>query len=223
MARLLIVANKSEPITELRLSLTQKGYDCSILPYEKSLIDSVIENPPDLLLLEINKNASSSEIHELIQDIKQDKLTPVVMLIDTGASIPTNLYLKVDDFLVCPYSISELELRIQRILYRNNIIQNTGLFKYKDLVIDTAKCEVTVEGIVVKLTFKEYELLKFLAFGKGHVYTRETLLNKVWGYGYYGGDRTVDVHVRRLRSKIENTNHTFIETVRNIGYRFLTD
>jgi len=223
VARLLIVANKSEPITELRLSLTRKGYDCSILPYEKSLIDSVIENPPDLLLLEINKNASSSEIHELIQDIKQDKLTPVVMLIDTGASIPTNLYLKVDDFLVCPYSISELELRIQRILYRNNIIQNTGLFKYKDLVIDTAKCEVTVEGIVVKLTFKEYELLKFLAFGKGHVYTRETLLNKVWGYGYYGGDRTVDVHVRRLRSKIENTNHTFIETVRNIGYRFLTD
>lgn len=223
MARLLIVANKSEPITELSLSLARKGYDCSILPYEKSLIDSIIENPPDLMLLEFDKNVSSSEIHELIQDIKQDKLTPVVMLIDTGASIPTNLYLKVDDFLVSPYSITELELRIQRILHRNNIIQNTGLFIYKDLVIDTAKCEVTVEGIVVKLTFKEYELLKFLAFGKGHVYTRETLLNKVWGYGYYGGDRTVDVHVRRLRSKIENTNHTFIETVRNIGYRFLTD
>ncbi len=70
------------------------------------------------------------------------------------------------------------------------------------------------------MTFKEYELLKFLAKDQGRVFTRETLLNKVWGYDYFGGDRTVDVHVRRLRSKIELSGQTFIETVRNIGYRF---
>ena len=74
--------------------------------------------------------------------------------------------------------------------------------------------------LVVELTFKEYELLKFLAGNKGRVCTRETLLDKVWGYDYYGGDRTVDVHVRRLRSKIEDSKHIFIDTVRNIGYRF---
>ena len=73
---------------------------------------------------------------------------------------------------------------------------------------------------MIELTFKEYELLKFLASHQGRVYTREALLNKVWGYDYYGGDRTVDVHIRRLRSKIEDAKHTFIETVRNIGYRF---
>ena len=78
----------------------------------------------------------------------------------------------------------------------------------------------SVEGVVVELTFKEYELLKLLAGHPGRVYTREVLLDKIWGYDYYGGDRTVDVHIRRLRSKIEDSNHIFIETVRNIGYRF---
>jgi two-component system alkaline phosphatase synthesis response regulator PhoP len=72
----------------------------------------------------------------------------------------------------------------------------------------------------VELTFKEYELIKLLASHPGRVYTREAILNKVWSMDYYGGDRTVDVHVRRLRSKIEDATHTFIDTVRNIGYRF---
>jgi len=87
-------------------------------------------------------------------------------------------------------------------------------------LINRAKCEVTLAGRVLMLTFMEYELLKFLASNKGRVFTREVLLNKVWGYDYYGGDRTVDVHIRRLRSKIEDLTHTFIETVRNIGYKF---
>jgi two-component system alkaline phosphatase synthesis response regulator PhoP len=73
---------------------------------------------------------------------------------------------------------------------------------------------------VVEFTFREYELLRFLAANEGRVFTRDTLLDRVWGYDYYGGDRTVDVHIRRLRSKIEDAGHTFIETVRNIGYRF---
>jgi two-component system alkaline phosphatase synthesis response regulator PhoP len=86
-------------------------------------------------------------------------------------------------------------------------------------MIDPAKCEVSINGRLVVLTFKEYELLKVLISNRGKVFTRETLLNQVWGYDYYGGDRTVDVHIRRLRSKIEDATHTFIETVRNIGYK----
>ena len=73
---------------------------------------------------------------------------------------------------------------------------------------------------VVELTFKEFELLKLMASNRGRVFTRDALLDKIWGYDYFGGDRTVDVHIRRLRSKIEEFGHTFIETVRNIGYRF---
>jgi two-component system alkaline phosphatase synthesis response regulator PhoP len=97
------------------------------------------------------------------------------------------------------------------------------LIKCGDLVIDIAKYEVSIGGKLLALTFKEYELLKFLAKNRGRVFTRETLLNEVWGYDYYGGDRTVDVHIRRLRSKIEDSTHTFIETVRNIGYKFSTE
>jgi DNA-binding response OmpR family regulator len=82
-------------------------------------------------------------------------------------------------------------------------------------------CEVTVNGSIVELTFKEYELLKLMASNPGRVYTREVLLNKIWGYDYFGGDRTVDVHIRRLRSKIEDSGHSYIETVRNIGYKFI--
>ncbi|MFC2060806.1 response regulator transcription factor, partial [Chloroflexota bacterium] len=112
-----------------------------------------------------------------------------------------------DDFLISPYDDRELVLRIKRLL--NNGIESLDsgeLIKCDDLIIDLAKCEVTMERKVVELTFKEYELLKFLASNRGRVYTREALLNKVWGYDYYGGDRTVDVHVRRLRSKIEDSN-----------------
>jgi DNA-binding response OmpR family regulator len=99
-------------------------------------------------------------------------------------------------------------------------VQTEETIQCGDLVIDLANCEVRVGGKVVELTFKEYELLKFLAKDRGRVFTREALLHKVWGYDYFGGDRTVDVHVRRLRSKIEDSGQTFIETVRNIGYRF---
>ena len=99
-------------------------------------------------------------------------------------------------------------------------MDNEELIRCGDLVIDLAKCEVSLSGRLIPLTFKEYELLRFLASNRGRVFTREALLNKVWGYDYYGGDRTVDVHIRRLRSKIEDPTHTFIETVRNIGYKF---
>ena len=128
--------------------------------------------------------------------------------------------LNIDDFMISPYDARELVLRVKRLLSRDRNIDSGELIKCDGLLIDLAKCEVTLEGRIVELTFKEYELLRFLASNRGRVYTREALLNMVWGYDYYGGDRTVDVHVRRLRSKIEDAKHTFIETVRNIGYRF---
>ena len=86
--------------------------------------------------------------------------------------------------------------------------------------MDLTSYRVFVSGRPVDLTFKEYELLRVLASHPDQVFTRETLLNRVWGYEFFGGARTVDVHIRRLRSKMEDADHTFIETVRNVGYRF---
>ena len=109
--------------------------------------------------------------------------------------------------------------RIRRILIQKGGIGSEDVIRCGDLVIDAAKCEVSLCGKPVILTFKEYQLLKFLANSKGKVFTRDILLNKVWGWDYYGGDRTVDVHIRRLRGKIEDSTHAFVETVRNIGYK----
>ena len=126
----------------------------------------------------------------------------------------------VDDFVVKPWEANEVTARIKRILRQKGSTGSEDIIKCGDLVIDSAKCEVSLGDKPIILTFKEYQLLKFLANNKGKVFTREALLNKVWGWDYYGGDRTVDVHIRRLRSKIEDINHSFIETIRNIGYRF---
>ena len=125
----------------------------------------------------------------------------------------------IDDFVVKPWEPDEVTARIRRILRQKESIESEDVIRCGDLVIDLAKYEVSLGNKSILLTFREYQLLRFLASNKGRVFDREALLNKVWGWDYYGGDRTVDVHIRRLRSKIEDPTHTFIETVRNIGYR----
>jgi DNA-binding response OmpR family regulator len=161
-----------------------------------------------------------AKIWGFIRRIKEESHLPVIALVARERLDDIGGHYDVDDFFSSDGDVRELALRVKRLLHRAKTADGSELIMSGGLVIDLAKCEVSVGGRVVELTFKEYELLKCLASNKGRVYTRETLLNKVWGYDYYGGDRTVDVHIRRLRSKIEDAKHTFIETVRNIGYRF---
>lgn len=124
------------------------------------------------------------------------------------------------DFIVCPWAPGELAARVRRLLDAAAPQDAPGVIRSGDLVIDTNRYDVYLAGRPVLLTYKEYELLRVLASSPGRVYRRETLLEDVWGYAYFGGTRTVDVHVRRLRSKIEDAAHTFIDTVWNVGYRF---
>ena len=125
------------------------------------------------------------------------------------------------DLLLLPAAPGELRRRVERALYRRHGIDTENFVRCGVLTIDLANYRVTVAGEAVVLTFKEYELLRYLAMNAGRVSTREQLLNRVWGYDYFGGARTVDVHIRRIRSKIEIQGHTFIETVRNVGYRLV--
>lgn len=221
MLRLLVIAQENEAQAELYESLARNGVACSVTSYSNGVRQAVASQRPDILLFEIDGQLPDPETRELIQRLKKERHLLVIALIpgDILDSIDDQLNL-IDDFIASPYDAKELILRINRLLNRTRSIESSELIKCDGLVIDLAKCEVSVGGRIVELTFKEYELLKLLASHRGRVYTRETLLNKVWGYDYYGGDRTVDVHVRRLRSKIEDSNHNFIETVRNIGYRF---
>jgi DNA-binding response OmpR family regulator len=126
----------------------------------------------------------------------------------------------IDDFAVFPVSAEEIAARVRRAAARRGDGEAENVLKAGNLVIDQASYKVFVGTRPVELTYKEYELLRFLAQNEGKVCTRETLLNRVWGYDFYGGARTVDVHIRRLRSKIEDPHSSFIETVRNVGYRF---
>jgi DNA-binding response OmpR family regulator len=157
-------------------------------------------------------------LHDLTDVNKIRRKVFLIALMSAEMLDRPNEYLGIDDFIIKPYDNRELVVRARRLLQRN--VKENEMLRCEDLVIDLANCEVRVGGRIVELTFKEYELLKFLAKDRGRVFSRETLLNKVWGYDYFGGDRTVDVHIRRLRSKIEVSGQIFIETVRNIGYRF---
>lgn len=223
MLRLLIVAQKSEAIEELRAFLNQNSFACSVIPHSNGLMEDITTQSPDLLVLETDGHFPNSRMRQLTESIKQKRPLPIIALIAREKLNSIGGHLDVDDFLTSPYDARELALRIKRLLSKTSNRDNTGLIKSGDLVIDLAKCEASIEGKTIELTFKEYELLRFLASHRGHVFSRESLLDKVWGYDYYGGDRTVDVHIRRLRSKIDDAKHAFIETVRSVGYRFKKD
>ena len=125
------------------------------------------------------------------------------------------------DFIVAPINTDELELRIRKLTIQEEKDLDDGTVIIDDLTINPANYDVTISGKRIDLRFKEYELLLLLASNPGRVYDRATLLNQIWGYDYFGGTRTVDVHVRRLRSKIETeSDKNFIETIWNVGYRF---
>ena len=122
--------------------------------------------------------------------------------------------------MLAPPRADELVARARRALGSSGAADDPDTIRAGDLVINTATYEVSVDGRRVSLRFKEYELLLLMAANPGRVYSREVLLNQIWGYEYIGGTRTVDVHIRRLRSKIEDAGHRFIETVWQVGYRF---
>ncbi|MBI3947163.1 MAG: response regulator transcription factor [Armatimonadetes bacterium] len=131
-----------------------------------------------------------------------------------------DLSLGFDDFLVEPFGAPEVVARVRQLRWRENRTETADVLKAGDLVVNRASCEVALQGVPLALTFQEYELLRYLMEHRGRVFTRERLLNELWGYDYYGGTRTVDVHVRRLRAKLGPEHQDLIQTVRNVGYRF---
>jgi DNA-binding response OmpR family regulator len=145
---------------------------------------------------------------------------PVVALVN-GTDLP-----RVDfnsghlEMAFSPVSTAETLARMELAIARAHGLTENNLITHGDLVIDQDRYEVRLAGSKVDLTYKEYELLKYIAARPGRVFSREALLRAVWDYDYFGGTRTVDVHVRRLRSKINDVRYQFIETVWNVGYRF---
>src|ERR1700734_209502 len=125
-----------------------------------------------------------------------------------------------DDFCVLPARPDELTARLQHLFWRNGQSMRPDLIEYGPLMLNLETYQAAVAGRVLDLTYMEHELLLFLAGHRAKVFTRETLLSRVWGYEYYGGARTVDVHIRRLRAKLGEEHAHLIQTVRSVGYRF---
>jgi DNA-binding response OmpR family regulator len=125
-----------------------------------------------------------------------------------------------DDFSLWPFHPRELEARLKHLFWRTGLGTRPELVEYGPLVLNLETYQAAIEGRPLDLTYMEYELLKFLSSHPGKVFTRETLLSRVWGYEYYGGARTVDVHIRRLRAKLGEEHANLIQTVRSVGYRF---
>ena len=149
-----------------------------------------------------------------------------VLLLVAGAQI-ADLELRddlYDDFCLSPFHPSELEARLRHLLWASGAspLMRSDLVEYGDLVLNLETYQATIARRPLDLTYMEYELLKFLAQNPGKVFTREILLSRVWGYEYYGGARTVDVHIRRLRAKLGEEYAGLIATVRSVGYRFGT-
>ncbi len=197
-------------------ALRDEGYDVSTPSPED---EDLPQGQFDVMVL--NQNSVDTASRERLLDRIQGSEAPALILVidpdDFAAFDPPEW---MDDFFVSGATPQEFLARVRRALWKRSRVEAKNVLTCGELTIDLENYTVHLAGKPLEMTYKEYELLRFLATNRDRVVTRETLLNKVWGYDFYGGARTVDVHIRRLRSKIEDRNNTFIETVRHVGYRF---
>ena len=213
--RIVLIASPLEDAAALAKELSLLDPELLEVDYAAADFDAALRPAPAAAVAFLQ---TTEELRTIPSKVKAVVHSPLLAVIHPGLLDLILPRTGIDDFALAASTGAELRARVRRLAGLNP--DSGDVIKRGDLSIDTANCEVSLGGHLVELTFKEYELLRFLTANPGRVHTREVLLDRVWGYDYYGGDRTVDVHVRRLRSKIENTSHTFIDTVRNVGYRF---
>lgn len=145
---------------------------------------------------------------------------PVLLLVDRTMTADIGGEVGFADFVLSPVDRTELRVRLGRLHSNAPAVTDEDIIRFRDLEFNTATYQATVAGDPRDLTFMEYELLRFLVENQGRVWSRDQILSRVWGYDYFGGSRTVDVHVRRLRAKLGEERASWITTVRSVGYRF---
>jgi len=219
MHNILIISSKEDNVEELASELKGRNYQVLIVCEDEKITKVVEKEKPVVLLLDIR--SGKEETLRACQALKKEigiERIPTIALTTAERMDGLDFSLGIDDFIVEPYTSSEIAARIRLMLWRTSKIDSKDVIKIGDLVINLVRCEVSIKGKIINLTLKEYELLKLLATNKGRVFTRDFLLDRVWDYDYYVGARTVDVHIRRLRAKIEQEAGQFIKTVRGMGY-----
>lgn len=237
MAEKILVVDDEISLQEtLAYNLKRQGYQVEIASDGKVALDMARQTHPDLIVLDIMLPGMDG--FEVCRILRQEMNTPVLMLTARDDEIDRVVGLEVgaDDYLTKPFSMRELLARVKAMLRRVRLVReevNAGsapanatstpqLLDFGNLVLDLTRREVRLDGQAVALKPKEFELLLFLAQHRGQVLSRETILERVWGWNYIGDSRTVDVHIRWLREKFEQdaSSPTRIVTVRGTGYRF---
>ena len=223
--KILVVVDEVHIQELLRFNLENYGYKVVCADNGLDALKIAREEIPQLVLLDLM--LPKMDGYDVCKEIRKDNSIsnmPIIMLTAKGEELDKILGLELgaDDYLTKPFSVRELIARVKAILRRTKIQHVDKTFSFGDISIDFPKHEVIKATERVELTLKEFELLEMLIRHRGRVITRDFLLDKIWGYEYLGENRTVDVHIRHLRQKIEedDKNPRFVETVRGIGYRF---
>ncbi|WP_422444252.1 response regulator [Thermoanaerobacterium sp. DL9XJH110] len=223
--KILIVDDEPHILELVRYNLEASGFKVIEAMDGKTAIELTESQRPDLILLDLMlPGVDGLEVCRILRRQSSTRDIPIIMLTAKGEEIDKVLGLEIgaDDYITKPFSPRELTARIKAVLRRSSPEKKENVIKAGGLTIDVEKYEVTVEGEKQEFTPKEFELLKLLASNPGKVFSREYLLENIWGYDYLGDTRTVDVHIRHLRQKIEKDSDrpVYIETVRGIGYKF---
>jgi two-component system, OmpR family, alkaline phosphatase synthesis response regulator PhoP len=222
----ILAVDDEEHIQELiKFNLENSGYKVICCGNGMEALKIAKSEKPDLVLLDVMLPGIDG--YDVCKEIRKDNNIsniPIIMITAKSEELDKILGLELgaDDYITKPFSVRELLARVKAVLRRTTIQPMDKSYRFDNIIVDFEKHDVTKDGKRIELTLKEFEVLEILIKNKGRVITRDFLLDKVWGYEYFGETRTVDVHIRHLRQKIEedDKNPRYIETIRGVGYRF---
>ena len=224
MADIMLIADDNRQLLNILKSAAQKeGFDTILALDGKEALDLFNAKQPQIVLLDVMMPQMDG--FQVCREIRKESNVPVIMITARGEDFEKIMGLDIgaDDYIVKPFSPGEVMARVRAVMRRIEK-SDTGqrILSIENLVINLEDYSVTVGGEHVPLTKREVDMLWTLANGRKRAYTRELLLDQLWGYDYYGDSRTVDSHMKRLRAKLDNFSHPAweIRTVRNVGYKF---
>ena len=224
MTRILIVEDESSLSEPLAYLLEREGYETTIAPDGLTAVAEFDRNGADLVLLDLMLPGLSGT--EVCRELRARSSVPIIMLTakDSEVDIVVGLELGADDYVTKPYSTRELLARIRAVLRRRveSDDDDEAILEAGTVRMDVERHAVTVDGVTTPMPLKEFELLELLLRNSGRVLTRGQLIDRVWGADYFGDTKTLDVHIKRIRSRIEKepSQPTMLVTVRGLGYRF---
>jgi len=224
-SKVLIVEDDRNLLDVLKYNLTKEGYNVVVATDGIQALEVARGNKPDLILLDIMLPKMSG--FDVCRILRKETTTPILMLTAKDEEVDKIVGLEIgaDDYMTKPFSMRELLARIRAMLRRTEMVKpkpvEEAILRISDLEVDSARHQATLSGTKLELTPKEFDLLVFLARNRGLVFSREQLLERVWGYDYAGDTRTVDVHIRWLREKIEvnPAKPKRLVTIRGVGYK----